>query len=99
MGVLAVRQEREKRRQMDEEWTAKINILIDAQMRAEARQAKADERQAQANAEAEERQAQADERQAQANTETAVLKQALAEMARAITATNQRVDALAKGKN
>lgn len=40
LGVQAVRQEREKRREMEETLTAKLNSLIDAQIKAEERQAR-----------------------------------------------------------
>ncbi len=77
LGIAEARQEREKRREVDEKLTAKLDILIDAQIRYEEH---------------------SQTRHAQAEAETALLKQALAEMARAISATNQRVDALANGR-
>lgn len=78
LGIAEARQERAKRRESEERLSAKMDILLDAQIRAEERQAKADER--------------------QARTENTMddLKQALAEMARAITATNQRIDDLGR---
>ena len=126
LGTLAVRQEREKRREMEKQWTEKVNALINAQMQLEdmqlqarvdlaefraetkvrqaeneKRQAENEKRQAQAeagslarHAEAEKRQAVAEQRQAKADADTALLKQAMAELAQVVANTQQRVNVL-----
>ncbi len=95
LGIAEARQEREKRRQVEEQLTAKLDILLDAQIRyeeyAQTRHQHLDEKL---------------DRLAQAQIQTAgsldafqsQLGQALTAMAQAITATNQRVDAFTNGQ-
>lgn len=100
LAIIEARQEREKRRQLEETFTAKLNARIDAQIRTEESVSTFKSQIKQALTESEDRRVKGEEqlrqtiegneaRRAQGEEQ---LRQVLAQMARAIVATNQRID-------